>query len=183
MIFLNEYWEQMSLNGDIPHFGYYHRYWNKDGTVNKNFYSDAISGLILDLKEKKENALNFFYSVINPLIAGNITICVVPSHRASQKNTSGIAILARRLASNGRIDKVDYLLRSSTVHKLSTGGERDQNIQKKTISVNPDLHVDGDVILLVDDVATSGNSLNACKSILMEHGASRVAMFALAKSI
>lgn len=68
MIFLNKDWEKMSLNEEILHFGYYHRYWNKDGTVNKDFYSDAISGLVLDLKEKKENALNFFYSVINPVI-------------------------------------------------------------------------------------------------------------------
>lgn len=48
---------------------------------------------------------------------------------------------------------------------------------------NPELSIDGDVILLVDDVTTSGNSLSACKELLLSHGASRVAMFALGKSI
>ena len=38
-------------------------------------------------------------------------------------------------------------------------------------------------ILLVDDISTSGNSLLACKELLMENGAERVAMFALGKSL
>lgn len=182
-IFLNDRWEQLSLNGGIPHFGYYHRYRNPDGSINPEFYSDAISGLVLDLKEKKENALNFFYSAIDHDINHGITLCVVPSHTSGKSNTSGIAVLAHRLASDRRIDKVDFLLRDKTIDKLATGGERDVSVQRESIVTNPDTSISGDVVLLVDDVTTSGNSLKACRDILVEAGAKRVAMFALAKSI
>ncbi len=59
-IFVNEKWEQLSKEGYIPHFGYYHRYRLPDGQINEEFHSDKISGLILDVKEKKEKALNYF---------------------------------------------------------------------------------------------------------------------------
>lgn len=43
--------------------------------------------------------------------------------------------------------------------------------------------VDGDVVLIVDDVTTSGASLEACKQILLANGAKRVAMLALGQSV
>lgn len=182
-IFLVEEWEKISINDGIPHYGYYHRYRLANGEVNKEFYSDMISGLILDVKEKKERGLNYFYQQLAGLISKGVTVCVVPSHKASDKNTSGIAELARRLAKDGRVDKVDFLLRKKTISKLATGGDRDFSLQLKSIQTNPNLTISGDVVLLVDDVTTSGNSLRACKKVLLEHGAKRVAMFALGQSI
>ncbi len=116
-------------------------------------------------------------------ISKDETICVIPSHTASSTNLSGIAVLARKLAADGRVDKVDFLIRKSTIEKLATGGEHDVAIQMSPIGINENLSVEGDVVLLVDDVTTSGNSLLACKDILLSNGASRVAMFALAQSI
>lgn len=182
-VFKNEDWEELSKAGQIIHYGYYHRYRMKDGSVNPEFRTDAISGLILDLKEKKERGLNFFYSMLQDAIEDGITICVVPSHEQSNHNDSGIAILARRLANDKRIDKVDCLLRTKTVEKFTHGGKRDLDILRNSISFNPNFTVSGEVVLLVDDVTTSGNSLRVCKEILELQGASRVAMFALGKSI
>lgn len=93
-------------------------------------------------------------------------------------------MLARRLAStNDRIDAVDYIVRTKTIAKLAKGGNRDIDIQRESLGVNPDMSITGSVILLVDDVTTSGNSLLACKELLLKHGAKDVAMFALGKSI
>ena len=41
----------------------------------------------------------------------------------------------------------------------------------------------GDIILLMDDVTTTGNSLYACREILLQNGAEHVEMFALGKAI
>ena len=40
-----------------------------------------------------------------------------------------------------------------------------------------------DIVLLMDDITTSGNSLYACKNILIESGADTVEMFALGKTV
>lgn len=56
-------------------------------------------------------------------------------------------------------------------------------VELESISVNPNMTVEGDVVLIVDDVTTSGASLEACRNILLEHGARRVAMLALGQSV
>lgn len=66
---------------------------------------------------------------------------------------------------------------------MAYGGSRDIRVQLDSIGVNPDMTIDGDVVLIVDDVTTSGASLEACKEILLERGAKRVAMLALGQSV
>lgn len=46
-----------------------------------------------------------------------------------------------------------------------------------------EMDVNGDIILLMDDVTTTGNSLYACREILLRNGAEHVEMFALGKAI
>ena len=180
-IFCNIEWERASEDGQVVLCGFYHRYWNADRTRNQAF--DMFSGRILDVKDKKEKGISYFYQQLDEEICKDVTICVVPSHTEGNRNESGIAELARRLARNGRVDKVDYLLRKKTIDKLAHSGSRDIKAQLDSIGVNPDMSVDGDVVLIVDDVTTSGASLEACKQILLEHGAKRVAMLALGQSV
>lgn len=182
-VFTNSEWERLSLEGNVLTYGYYHKYHLRDGTVNPAFRADKISGLILDLKEKKESALQFFFSVLRDEFCHGISVCVVPSHVASATNSSGIAELARRLAADDRRDCVDFLLRARSVDKLATGGERRLDVQFHSIIVNSHYNLSNDIVLLVDDVTTSGNSLYACRDILLSNGAKRVAMFALGRSI
>ena len=69
---------------------------------------------------------------------------MVPSHTKGETNESGIAELARRLAQNNRIDKVNYLIRNKTIDKLAYDGSRDIRVQIGSIGVNPHMTVEGD---------------------------------------
>ena len=87
------------------------------------------------------------------------------------------------LAGNGRKNKVYFLKRNKSIDKLATGGNRSMETHMKSISTVLDMDIDNDIVLLMDDVTTTGNSLYACKEILLQNGAREVEMFALGKAI
>ncbi len=179
MVFYNEEWNN---TGNIVVYSNYHKYWLDRERKIKNPLFDVYSGKILDLKEGKASAVEYFYRLINDEICQDITICVVPSSKAGKIDT-GMSMLGKKLANNGRIDKVYYLSRTETIPKLATGGNREIDVHLKTISGIEELSIDRDIILLMDDVTTTGNSLYACKEILIRNGAKHVEMFALGKAI
>lgn len=119
---------------------------------------------------------------MNEEICEGVTICVVPSSDSTKKE-SGIGMLGEMLAENGRVNKVYYLRRTRSIAKLALGGERNKEIHMQTISTIDDIDISGDIILLMDDVTTTGNSLYVCKEILLERGAKTVKMFALGKAV
>lgn len=79
--------------------------------------------------------------------------------------------------------KIDVLQRQFSVEKLAYGGSRNESVHLNSIRLNPNMSVAKDVVLLVDDVTTSGASLEACRKILLANGAERVAMLTLGQSI
>lgn len=76
---------------------------------------------------------------------------------------SGIGMLGEMLAADGRKNKVYYLQRTKSIDKLAYGGCRDRQVHMKTISTVDSIDINGDIILLMDDVTTTGNSLYACR--------------------
>lgn len=87
------------------------------------------------------------------------------------------------LAENNRINKVYYLRINQSIDKLAWGGNRSKEVHLKTISTMNEVDIIGDIVLLMDDVTTTGNSLYACREILLERGAKCVKMFALGKAV
>ena len=73
--------------------------------------------------------------------------------------------------------------REKSIEKLATGGARDTWVHMQSITTADDMNIQGDVVLLMDDVTTTGNSLYVCKEILLDKGAEKVEMFALGKAI
>jgi len=180
MVFKNPEWND---SDEIVTYGYYQKYWLSKENREKNPHFDMYSGRILDLKEKKHDAINYFYGLIDDVLCDDISVCVVPSHSMEEKET-GVYLLAKKLASSGgRRDLTDYLSRVKTIEKLAMGGLRDMSIHMNSISADESVSIYGEVVLLVDDVTTSGNSLKACREILLKNGAEKVAMFALGRSI
>lgn len=179
MVFCNESWND---TGDIVVYSNYHKYWLDRERKIKNPLFDVFSGKILDLKDGKESAVRYFFNLLDLEICKGVTICVVPSSDATKKVT-GMSQLGELLAQNGRVDKVYYLNRNSSVEKLAMGGRRDKTVHLKSIQTLGDMDITNDIVLLMDDVTTTGNSLYACREILLERGARVVEMFALGKAI
>lgn len=179
MVFVNEKWNG---TGDIVVYSNYHKYWLDRERRIKNPLFDVYSGRILDLKEGKQQAVNYFFNLLDAEICDGVTICVVPSSD-SDKKVTGMSLLGEKLASNKRINKVYYLQRETSIEKLAAGGNRDALVHMKSIKTLEEMDVKGDIILLMDDVTTTGNSLYACREILLQHGAEHVEMFALGKAI
>ena len=180
MVFINENWNDTN---EIVVYSNYHKYWLDRERKIKNPLFDVFSGKILDLKEGKPAAVQYFYNLLDAEICEDVTICVVPSSDENKKNT-GMTMLGEMLAQDGkRINKVFYLQREHSIDKLATGGNRDKSVHLNSISTLDDMEISGDVVLLMDDVTTTGNSLYACKEILLSKGANKVEMFALGKAI
>lgn len=179
MVFVNEAWNQ---TGDIVVYSNYHKYWLDRERKIKNPLFDVYSGKILDLKEGKMSAVQYFYQLLDPEIRSGVTICVVPSSNAEVKE-SGIGKLGEMLAGNGRKNKVYFLRRNKSIDILATGGNRSMETHMQSISTVLDMDIENDIVLLMDDVTTTGNSLYACKEILLQNGAREVEMFALGKAI
>ena len=64
MVFVNEEWNN---TGDIVVYSNYHKYWLDRERKIKNPLFDVFSGRILDLKEGKQTAINYFYNGQNLL--------------------------------------------------------------------------------------------------------------------
>lgn len=180
MVFVNEAWNDTN---QIVVYSNYHKYWLDKERRIKNPLFDVFSGKILDLKEGKAQAIKYFYNLLTQEICEDVTICVVPSSNKDNKY-SGMAKLGEMLAADGnRKNKVFYLERTNSIPKLAMGGDRSKEVHIQSISAVEQMDISRDIVLLMDDVTTTGNSLYACKEILMQHGASKVEMFALGKAI
>jgi len=161
----------------IP-LGDYHPYWISKRDKEKNPDFDSWSAYILEMKRDSKDAIQFFYNKLEPILGVGFAISVVPSHDP-RKTLSGLRSLAQRVAANGRIDATSCLVRHTKIPKLSYGGDRSIDLHIQSIRViNHDLIRDREVLLL-DDVSTTGNSLKACRKLLLESGAKEVQCMAL----
>jgi len=98
-------------------------------------------------------------------------------------NQSGLlaAAFARRIGR--RFDETSFVRIRDTVHQSrSTGDERRRNLKGAFRVVEP-YNVRGRVVVLVDDVMTTGATLDECEAALIDGGAYRVIPFALAKAL
>ncbi len=158
------------------------------GGRNPDF--DYDSGRLLRLKAGGfGTALHYMRLVMvaeeDLLSSGNAAVCVVPPHRVGTCTRDGIGLVAKELCkelpdvSNARRS----LYRHTEVQKLSGGGARSLQIHLDSIRVSHRHLIQGRDVLLLDDIATTGFSLCACRLLLLKAGAASVRMFALAKTV
>ncbi|MGH9552564.1 MAG: phosphoribosyltransferase [Terriglobales bacterium] len=148
---------------------------------------NTLSRKILELKHRTEPAVEFFLAALEKLeFKPGYDLAVVPGHikgsgdRHSRCGESGVSLLGKRWAvASGLGDATNCLMRKAGVSKLSCGGSRALKVHLDSIALNQ--QVAGKSIILLDDVFVTGNSMRACKRILLEGGAANVICVALGK--
>ncbi len=161
----------------IQHLGEYHPYY---GGNNPNW--NKFSGRILDLKQNKPIATSYFLNMLKDIDFDKTeAIVIVPPHDPA--HTSSLIPLATFLAAEkGWTNAISCVRRTKKVDKLTNGGDRSKTIHLDSIKIkNKDLIKDKNVLVL-DDVTTSGNSLNAVMELLLQAGARSVWAYALGET-
>lgn len=160
----------------------YHPF-KRDG--EKNPYFNADSKRILNFKNPDNREHNSALKYYKDSIAHSLTLidlklrpvigAYVPSHEAN-KVSAGLDNVLKHSATT-HIDfsyTANPLLRHSTVPKLATGGDRSVAVHLASIQVDQVIDLNGALVVLIDDVCTSGHSLEACETLLLRAGAHRV---------
>jgi len=142
---------------------------------------------ILSVKEEVEEAIKVFASMIDKLLHEDVSVARVPSHDPAN-SLGGIGLVAAIVASKNRRRRnaTACLKRRYKVEPKSIGSGRKRSIKGDLDSIEVDVrqkqHIDLKNVLLIDDVTTTGDSLIACRELLLRAGAQRVKMLALGKT-
>ncbi len=126
--------------------------------------------------------LNSFIEQISPDL-----ICPVPLHitRLRQRGYNQSWLIAKKLGKNIGIKSRARVLMKRKVTLDQVGlsmAKRKLNV-RNSFEVNPKEKVAKKCILLIDDVFTSGSTVNECARILKKSGAKRVYVITLARAI
>ena len=161
------------------YMGSYHAYWKWE------FGEKVRNSNILDFKKGYAQTIEHFRKSVAKVIASGFPVCVVPSHMASSDNSaSPTARLAKGLVeSNNVIDATNCILRVRSIQKRSKGGDRGLEVHLNSVKVVNSEVIKGKTVLLLDDVMTTGNSLSACRQLLLDAGAENVLCLALAQTV
>ena len=141
---------------------------NKDLEVTKEYANQIINILKFPIYE------DYLRSSI---------ICVAPSSDKDNLDT-GIKKLAHFLLKNlSLVDGIDLLIRTESIKKASNGGPRDKALHISTISIEEKNLIKNKNVFLIDDIRTTGTTMDACEYLLKEAGALQVIPMTLAETI
>ena len=171
----------------LSSLGFYHpKYIHERSGSIENDYFNEFSYRILAVKNRDYTATLYFRDILLKLIEDEeIAIATVPAHTPFELN-SGIRDLAGYLVKSKKnyIDAVQCLERFKPVaHSSQTRGFRSKQIHLESIRIIDRQSIENKNVILMDDVLTTGSSINACKELLQEAGAKEVKVLCLGKTI
>jgi ComF family protein len=114
-------------------------------------------------------------------------IVPVPLHpkRLRWRGFNQSVLLARQISRDYKIPMDPFVLRrnkETPAQTQLTEEERRRNV-RAAFTLNPENSVEGKRILLVDDVYTSGATVNECSRTLKKHAAKEVYVLTLARAV
>jgi ComF family protein len=154
--------------------------WNKASFL----YEGAMRDILHDVKfrSRKQSVLGLgelWASALEPdSLPEGCVLVPVPMHKskARLRGYNQAELLARAVSkATGAPLKAGLLIRSVNTRPQSglNGRDRARNVSG-VFAVNKKFNVDGKVICLIDDIFTTGASLNACAGVLKDAGAESI---------
>lgn len=148
---------------------------------------DKITNTLIGLKKNRTPSINFFTKVVKSQLLSIVcseprVFCVVPSHTQNNVSSGMMTIMGNIRAAFGFANEPNLLARTVTVPKAATGGDRSLQHHLDSIAVVNKPFVEGKVVFLFDDISTTGNSMYACKQLLLEAGAQSVVMISFGQT-
>ena len=153
-------------------------YWPEEDCSRDDFVE-----FIRAIKSGDDDAIEWCVELIGQNLGGFDAVSVVPS--GTPGNESGIKKVARKLAKftmNHKVDATLCLRRHTATSSYYEGGDRSVSTHLKSIELQSPELIRDKVVLLLDDVRTTGNSLQACKQILDKASPKSVVPLALAQT-
>ena len=144
----------------------------------------GISERILAFKEGDEDALRQFASEMKEAMdekykgelenLKDTVVCIMPSHEIGRYSNGLLRLAAFLSFTYGMIDGARLIKRTKNHEKISFGGSRAIQSHLETLEVSEDYQIAGKDIIILDDVATTGNSIEAVRRLLRTRNVGKV---------
>jgi predicted amidophosphoribosyltransferase len=172
--------------------GDYHKYWLVRGLV-KNPKANLNTKRMMDLKEagnrRMAEAVRHFGTPLAQRLGSLVSrrapthFAIVPGHEADSMSEGLNLILNNHIRTAFNVVNRDNVLRRHTsVESRAKGGTRDVQSILDSVEVKATRLAKGATIVLLDDVMTSGTSLEGCERLLLAAGATTVIPIALLRT-
>lgn len=115
----------------------------------------------------------------------SIAVAVMPSHLKGMYGEKLLAMAEELVWEFDFRDATDLIQRTKDKVKSTDGGWRDVEAHLETLGLARPVDEDVDIFIILDDITTSGSSLEAAKQLLVEGGADErcVIKMAIAKTM
>ena len=155
-------------------------------------YKDKIRDLILDYKF---NEKSYLYKLFSKIIIKSEKICgilkkydiiiPVPIHkkRKKQRGYNQSELIAKEIAKNINIEYRNDIIektKNNLPQSSLTKEQRKENVQN-VYKINDKEKIQNKNIIIIDDIYTTGNTVNAISKILKENGAKEITILTIAK--
>jgi len=132
---------------------------------------------------KKAAAVEYFIQLLIPILSGDYILVPMPSSSAGYTDT-GLHRLVRKLAARSPrlLDGTSCLVRHKSIWPAHKGGKRDKYLHKTTMTAQKEAIPGSTAVILLDDILTTGNSMEAGRELLLAAGAAKVLRLALGRT-
>lgn len=148
------------------------------GTFKKEW--DTYYGEIKnDFRKAMESLID-----VNGWWNSKIAIAVMPSHIENAYGNNLLRLCGDICTGFNFINASKMIVRTSTKMKSTTGGERSVLAHLNTLDIDFNMRYQADYYIVLDDITTTGSSLNAAKCLLANNGIAedKIIKIAIAKT-